>query len=69
MDSSESKREKRRRRAAMNLAESRTERDDFSGGRKTQAKNEENDELEIDLERRVPLSKKQQRLLKKGKRT
>lgn len=67
MDSSESKKEKKeRKRAAKELKESKRRKVDTSV-EKDSSENEENDELEIDLSARVPLSKKQQRLLKKGK--
>ena len=67
MDSSESKKEKKeRKRAAKELKESKSRKVDTSV-EKDSSENEENDELEIDLSARVPLSKKQQRLLKKGK--
>lgn len=69
MDSSESKKEKKeRKRAAKELKESKRRKVDTSV-EKGSSENEENenDELEIDLSARVPLSKKQQRLLKKGK--
>lgn len=67
MDSSESKKEKKeRKRAAKELKESKRRKVDTSV-EKASSENEGNDELEIDLSARVPLSKKQQRLLKKGK--
>lgn len=65
MDTGESKKEKKeRKRAAKELKEAKRRK---VASEEPESGAENGDELEIDLSARVPLSKKQQRLLKKGK--
>lgn len=69
MGSGESKKEKKeRKRVAKELKETKRRKISSTEENVSSDENEQNtDDIEIDLNARVPLSKKQQRLLKKGK--